>query len=228
MKLPDPNKKIPRLTKSMYGDLTCKAFGLSNNQMRHNSIINNAGWYNLDGERLGSGDLSLEDMEHISILMDPLDAFIVLAEIDAMWNMPSTFDHSAPGKDYVLQKAIWVIGHDKKNGGTIIRVRDDIKKAEEATQDGVKYFRFTKKEVYETVGYTPKKIDLSSKTEPKKEIKKTMEDKLKEQLNQLKSLKTKSSIKSVPIPAPANPISSPYPQTPVKKTKSIKKVSSSP
>jgi hypothetical protein len=232
-----------KLTKSMFGDLKCKAFGLSNNQMRWNSIIKNAGWYNGAGERIGAGDLNLTDMENIAKSLDPTDVFIVLAEIDAMWDMPSTFDHSAPGKDYVLQKAVWLIGKDVKNGNAIIRVRDNISQPENAEQDNVKYYRFPREDMYKSIGYTPKKIDLSSKPTVKKEAKKTLEEKMKNAVNQLKTLKTTkptqsisatppagsgqyiggSGTKTVPVPMPANPV-----PTPTKKMKPIKKVSTKP
>lgn len=238
-----------KLTKSMFGDIKCKSFGLSNNQMRHNSIINNAGWYNLQGEKLGAGDLSLPDMVNIAKTISPTEAFVVLSEMDSMWDMPRTFDHTAPGKDYVLQKAIWIIGQDVNGGNAIIRIRENISKSENAEQDGVKYYRFPREELYKSINYSPKKIELSAKTTVKKDTK-TLEEKMKDAVNKLNSLKpTKSgSVKSTPSPSPvgsvnyigggsisgATPKANPVPQPAVpsapKKTKSkpIKKVSSSP
>src|SRR5271165_1679838 len=183
-----------KLTKSMFGDLKCKAFGLSNNQTRWNSIINNAGWYNLQGEKLGAGDLNLADMANIAKSISPEDAFIALAEMDAMWDMSSTLDHTAPGKDYVIQKAVWLIGKDSKNGNAIIRVRENISKSENAEQDGVKYYRFPREELYKSVGYTPSKIELSSKPTVKKETKKTLEEKMKDAVNKLNSLKPSKTV----------------------------------
>jgi hypothetical protein len=196
-----------KLTKSMYGDLKCKAFGLSNNQMRGNSIINNAGWYNLRGEKLGNGDLNLTDMENIAKTISLEEAFVVLAEMDAMWNMPSTLDHTAPGTDYVMQKAIWMIGKDAKGGNAIIRIRENISKSENAEQDGVKYYRFPREELYKSLNYSPKKIELSAKTTVKKDAK-TLEEKMKDAVNKLNSLKpTKSvSVKSTPSPSPVGSV----------------------
>jgi len=235
-----------KLTKSMFGDIKCKSFGLSNNQMRHNSIINNAGWYNLQGEKLGAGDLSLPDMVNIAKTISPTEAFVVLSEMDSMWDMPSTFDHTAPGKDYVLHKAIWIIGQDVNGGNAIVRIRENISKLENAEQDGIKYYRIPREEFFKTVGYTPKKLDLSSKPIVKKE--KTIEEKMKDAVNKLSSLKptkssSSSSSKSITkstgsinhigggsisgaVPAKTNPAIAGG--TIVKKSKPIKKVSSSP
>lgn len=217
-----------KLTQQMFGDLNCKAFGLSNNQMRHNSIINNAGWFNFEGQKLGSGDLALADMENIAKTIDPSDIFIVIAEIDAMWDMPSTFDHSAPGKDYVIQKAVWVIGKDKSAGSAIIRVRDNISKPEEATQDGVKYFRYPRADMYKSLGYTFKKIDLTGKEEQVKEMKKTIEEKMKDGLNKFigngktgKVIHGGTKVKTTPHPG-VIPNSVAYPTAPAAPKKIIK------
>ena len=54
------------LIKGMYGDLNCKKFKLSNGQLKTNPIIKNSGWFNIKGQKLGSGDLELEDLQYIS------------------------------------------------------------------------------------------------------------------------------------------------------------------
>lgn len=204
----DPEKQSRRLTKSMYGDLKCKAFDISNGQMRHDAIIKSAGWYTHKGDRLGNGDLSLFDMQVISIAINPDDVFIVLSELDSMWDMPSELDHSSPGQDYVLQKAIWIIGHTKELGGTIIRVRNDITKLEEIEKDNIKYLRMPREDSYKSLGYTFKKIDLSggkSKEEKKEDPIKSIESKLKAATKKMKSLSSSVVSKSNPIPPmPAN------------------------
>src|SRR5579871_4577465 len=107
MKPTNPQILFPQTTKltpSMFGDPNCKAFGLHNNQIRGNSKINSAGWFNLNGDRLGSGDLELRDMLAIATQMSEGEVFIAISEVDSMYDMPSFLNHGAPGKDYVVQK----------------------------------------------------------------------------------------------------------------------------
>jgi hypothetical protein len=184
----------------MFGDAKCHAFGLHNNQIRGDGIINSAGWYNHNGERLGNGDLSLQDMVAIAKDLDPTEVFIAIAEIDASWDFPTHLDHSAPGKDYVFQKAVWIIGNDKTHGAAILRVRNDIQKPEKAEQNGIQYFRYPRDDFYKSVGYTPKKI--SSPEKPKD--KKVDLDKMKEAADKLKTavkkIKTASGQQPLPLP----------------------------
>jgi hypothetical protein len=146
--LPKPKKPPPPSTKlikcffSTVNSDKATPYGISNNQIRAKGIINSAGWFNSAGERLGKGDLSLKDMSTISKNIYPDDLFIALNETDSFHNMPTGLDYLAPGRDYVLNHAVWVIG----SGGVIIRVREDISKNEDAENDGVKYVRMGKKD----------------------------------------------------------------------------------
>jgi hypothetical protein len=144
---------IPKSTKLLSTKLTkcffstvhsdkATPYGISNNQIRSKGIINSAGWFNSGGERLGKGDLSLKDMATISQHIAKDDLFIALKETDSFHNMPIGLDYLAPGREYVLKNAVWVVGA----GGVIIRVRDDVSKTEDIEQDGIKYVRMVKKD----------------------------------------------------------------------------------
>lgn len=169
------------LTKSIYGyetDYKKTPFGLLNNQLKSNGIINSAGWFNIKGERLGCGDLSLKDMEKIAKNISSNEAFIVLTEANSGWSLPSHLDRSAPGIDYVIKTASWIIGRDPVKGGTIVRVRDDFDKIEEIEKDGVKYFRYPRKEAVKIIG-----IPVADK--PKKKFTELEEKDLKKALDAL-------------------------------------------
>lgn len=204
-----------KLTKCMFSDPKCRAFGLSNNQIRGSGIINSAGWFNLDGDRLGNGDLTLADMSVIAKEVSD-DLFVVLKEIDAKLDMPKHLDHLSPGKDYVCSRAVWMIGRDIGGKGTIIRVRDDIDKAELAKQDGVEYMRVPRKEVYKALNYTPPVKKAKQKDEG------SLEAALKEAAQKLKTATSKVSPASPanhPVPAKPAPINTTIPAPPpVKKS----------
>ena len=70
------------LTPGMYSDFSCKTFGLSYNQTRSNPIVRNAGWFNSSGERLGLGDISLEDLHNVSLGIDNSEVLFILSEND--------------------------------------------------------------------------------------------------------------------------------------------------
>jgi len=155
-----PKKKTPQappsaLTKGIYGfetDPKKTPFGILNNQFRTDAIVKNGGWFNFDGNKMGTGDLSLKDMLHISKEIAHGEVFFVLSETDSSWDMPSGMDRSAPGKDYVLKTATWVIG--KYTG--IVRVRDDITKSSESDIDGIKYLRIPRNVVISGFNQKPK------------------------------------------------------------------------
>lgn len=98
-----------QLIKGMYGDLNCKAFDLSNHQTRTDDVIRNAGWFNAKGEKLGCGDLSLKDLKKIARRIECDEVFIILNENDTLWDIPSDLDQSAPGIEYVMKKAKWLV-----------------------------------------------------------------------------------------------------------------------
>lgn len=137
-----------KLTKLVYGteiDPKKTPFGLVNNQIRADSIINNAGWFNSNGERLGRGDLSLQDMSKISKAIGD-DMFLVLSEADCSWNMPRDIEETSPGFNYVITNISWGI-----TSGSIIRVRDFIDRPEKMSRDGVEYTRINRRSFIESL-----------------------------------------------------------------------------
>ena len=145
-----------KLTKGIFSqqfDKTKTPFGLVNDQRRTDSIINSAVWFNIAGERLGSGDLSLKDMEKISSKIEPGEAFIVVGEGDAIWEIPDEANNDAPGFDFLAKKMLWSI----TNQG-IIRVRDYVCSSDlgEVVRDGVKYNRISREAMLKSIGAAKK------------------------------------------------------------------------
>lgn len=101
------------LTQCMYSDLNCKSFGLSYGQIKIDAVVKNAGWFNQQGERLGSGDISFQNLVDIhASIGHTKEKFYILSEADAGWNMPSTLDRLSPGVDYVVDHAVWFVDSD--------------------------------------------------------------------------------------------------------------------
>lgn len=135
-----------KLTKCIYGFETNPKntpFGLLNNQVRVDNIIQNAGWFNENGEKLGTGDLNLKEMNHIAANIKKPSVFFVLNEMDSSYDIPSHLDRSEPGTQYVMDKAAWVIVPAANSSG-IIRVRDDAKSPEDVEKDGIKFVRMSR------------------------------------------------------------------------------------
>jgi hypothetical protein len=104
-----------KLTKGIYGyetDRTKTPFGLLNGQVLADGIIDNAGWFNSNGEKLGYGDLSLESLRDIQKTIPKDEAFFVLSEYNTMWAIPKELDQTAPGKNYVVENCSWVVCAD--------------------------------------------------------------------------------------------------------------------
>ena len=197
-----------KLTKGMYGDPSCREFGISNLQIRGNSVINNAGWFNISGDRIGSGDLSLQDLKNIAKSLPKGEVFIALTEMDASLGLPSHLDRMAPGKDYILNNAVWIIAYDDlSKGNIIIKVKSTAKVPVVLTDDGVKYFAMTRKEFLNSLNYSP---PAEKKTVPKSS---TLEEKLKTLAKQVPAVPT-SGMKVLPLnpntlaPPPAKKVSS--------------------
>ena len=194
------------LTKFVYGFETSSKktpFGFINNQVRIDNIIQNAGWFNINGERLGTGDLTLKDMHVAAKLIPSSEAFFALTEADSGWNVPSNLDQTAPGFAYILQKAVWVVVKTI-GGGAVVRVRDDITKAEEIVKDGEKYMRVPRTDIYKAFG-----IDKTGKPiPPPPPVKKKAltNEEVDAKINAVKSAKTKNTVS----PA-APPVNSPIP-----------------
>ena len=167
---------MSKLTKSIYGyetDPKKTPFGLLNNQVKLDSVINNAGWFNAKGERLGSGDLSLKDMNKIAGAISSLEGFFVLSEADSSWNLPSYLDASSPGFDYVINNASWIVAKRADGKGIVIRARDDIEKPENTKQDGIDIVRIPRAHLIKVLA-NHKKVDdaVVTKTNRKELIEK--------------------------------------------------------
>lgn len=138
-----------QLSKCIYGVETNPnktPFGFTNNQIRSNGIIQNAGWFNYNAEKLGNGDLSLKDMENISKNISAGEVFFVLSESDCGPDFPSHLNRIEPGIEYVVKKTVWVIF--KAVTTSIFRIRNDIIKAElNISNDGVVYHRIPRSEI---------------------------------------------------------------------------------
>lgn len=117
---------MAQLTKGMYGsqfERASRLFGLSCGQIRGKDFVHNGGWYNKAGEKLGWGDLAIEDFQKIRRELEDGELFIILGEQDSFWNFvtrPGIIgsmaqvkpDVEAPGVDYVAEKARFVITKD--------------------------------------------------------------------------------------------------------------------
>lgn len=116
MKKSDTNKSAPEktllLTKGVYGletDSNKTPFRFLNGQIRTDSVINNAGWFNLAGEKIGYGDLSMQDLQTISASIPKDECFFALSEFATSWSMPPEMNASEPGKNFVLDHCIWAV-----------------------------------------------------------------------------------------------------------------------
>lgn len=107
-----------QLTKDLYGNehtiTNCRLFGLTYRQWRSPSLVTNAGWYNKFGEKIGCGDLAIEDFQRISREINDDECFIVLVEEISFKNFHGLKEEyiDVVGKDYITQYAVYII---KKN-----------------------------------------------------------------------------------------------------------------
>lgn len=182
---------MPILTKGVYGFETNSKktpFGLLNEQRRANGIINAAGWFNAAGERLGSGDLSLKDMDNISKHISVNDLFFVLTEADSDWNIPSGVDRTEPWLEYIVKNAAWIIGRTNAAGPLIIRSRADISTPiTKIKKDGVSYLRASRQDVKKSLTV------LTAKKDIKKELPEDSSDDDMVKTNPFKAVKKKTS-----------------------------------
>lgn len=170
------------LTKLIYGIETNPKktpFGILAGQVKGDSICNNSGWFNINGEKIGSGDLSMKDLETISKHISPAEVFLILSENDSGFNIPNHLDRTEPGKDYVVNKTTWVVGKDNM-GGIILRVGDRNDKPEEDERDGVKYTKVSRKVFKKTIG-----VDSSLNTKNDSKKSQSDEDLIKNKLYEL-------------------------------------------
>jgi hypothetical protein len=146
-----------QLTKLIYGGQTDPKktpFGILSDQTKFDSICNNGGWFNLAGDKIGSGDLSIKDMAKIAKHIPENEMFLVLTEYDTNWGMPSDFNSTSPGRDYVFQKVAWIIAAK----GAIIKVKDATKAPTPEEKEGVKYTCVPRADLYAALKYVPVKL----------------------------------------------------------------------
>lgn len=183
------------LNKGIYGletDSKKTPFGLLNGQLRLRPIIKTASWFNKNGERLGTGDLSMKDLKNISETISSNEEFIILSELCSRYDIPSNADATELGRNYCLQNCSWLVRKNK-----ILRPKDR-GKSEDLVKNGISYTSILRLDL------------LSAKKAPRTEIDNEI-DKLAEEI---KKLLDKSSV--VPqsiftIPQTINPVSIPQP-----------------
>jgi len=124
--------KIVSLTKGMYGSESnnnpIPYFNLRCGQMRWNDLVHNGGWYNKKGEKLGWGDISADDLIHLSNTLPEWEEFYILPEGASYYKFVEAIEKKndpiltidAPGMEYVNENCRWVISR-----GTIILEVDD-------------------------------------------------------------------------------------------------------
>jgi len=113
-----------RLHKGMYEEASAakdRLFGLSCDQDRDEALVEDAGWYNADGERLGWGSLTALDLRRIAAELADGEVFIVLSVFDSYWGLgygqgqlpngcqPYGQNMASPGRDYVASKCEFVV-----------------------------------------------------------------------------------------------------------------------
>lgn len=158
---------MSRLVKGMYRlefrvEGRAPLFGLYYGQYRHrdNSYGHNAGWYNKLGEKLGYGDLSVNDVKRIAAELEEGELFITMGEQDSFWKFvtfnPGTIgahcatspEEQAPGQKYVAEKAVYVITKGKIYVGDEGWKRNDIL-AKKSAAVGVPFEAISAKQLLE-------------------------------------------------------------------------------
>lgn len=95
-------------------------FNLREGQIRGAEVVHNGGWYNKDGQKIGWGDLSGEDMVRIRDEIPEGEVFIILREHDSYWSFKGDREKEMnPGLKYILQKVLYIIRR-----GTIFAIDD--------------------------------------------------------------------------------------------------------
>jgi hypothetical protein len=220
------------LTKLCYGSETNPnkvPFGILPGVIKGNSIANNSGWYNIIGEKIGSGDLCMKDLETIAKHIPASEVFLILSEYDAAFNMPSHLDRHEPGKDYVISKAVWVVCKDTL-GGVILRVGDRNDKSEEDEKGGVKYMKVSRKEFKKSIAGAQPSSSLEAKKKSTSSVP-SEEEIIKEQLYKLYMAQKQTNAQQVNASSPhytsTKQLPSPPPPTLAKSTTGVKKAGTS-
>jgi len=106
-----------RLVKGLYGDEfnnTSALMGLLCGQSFDDDFVHNGGWYNVNGEKIGWGDLSHENFKRIAEELQNDEAFIVLGRYISLREFGpggtvAGRDVRSPGIDYVLERCRYII-----------------------------------------------------------------------------------------------------------------------
>jgi hypothetical protein len=96
---------MSQLKRGMYNDRheTSVLFGLALGQIRKPAVANQHGWFNQEGQQIGWGDLSAEDMVRISREIEEGEIFVTL---NSETSHPSRVVESI---DYVAEYAEFII-----------------------------------------------------------------------------------------------------------------------
>lgn len=106
-------QQLAKITKDALPD-----FGLRVGAIRAKDLVHNGGWYNGLGQKIGWGDLSVEDIKRIQSKLQPEELFVVLPERASYWDfvehLPDNkmqLDAKAahPGIEYIVEHAHWLI-----------------------------------------------------------------------------------------------------------------------
>jgi hypothetical protein len=145
---------MTELKKGMYEYISSKKpsklFGIVYGQTRPRfcRLAKNAGWYNKNGEKLGFGDLSSQDLNNISQDIKENELFIVLNESDASWYFTPTgkgakkpkLKEDSPGKDYVSNHCYFLVTRKK------VFYVSDVYKAKHFVRNKVKIYVLSREE----------------------------------------------------------------------------------
>lgn len=126
------------LTKCMYSDPNCKELGIQYAQTRVNAVLNNAGWFSHDGDKLGVGDLSMQDLLEISRNLPIGEVFFVLSE-GTLLSLPSNLDRLSPGIEYVVANASWTV-----TSADIFKLDSLINVQDIEIRDGISYVKYAR------------------------------------------------------------------------------------
>lgn len=126
------------LNKCMYSDPNCRELGLQYGQVRRKAILTNAGWFSHSGEKLGVGDLSMDDLAEISRNLPVSEMFFAISEADCL-SIPAKLDRLSPGIEYVVDNAMWAA-----NSADIFKLDSSINNQILELRDGVSYVKLSR------------------------------------------------------------------------------------
>lgn len=144
------------LNAGMYSDPACKFAGLVQDQRRSNPLMTNASWFNDRGEKIGSGDLTIRDLDEVAANMPIGELFIALSEYSSVWNVPSGMSRFNPGIDYVMQNAAWVVSGFDATFDTIYHINSTTGESSGSIkeQDRISYQDVSREKLYLNLGYS--------------------------------------------------------------------------